>query len=127
MDAVELARVRPALLLFPTFPDGSVDVLQGVNMSVARAREWICGDAPIRVKVHGDGIYGYINRPNSGTRLVGAVASRTNLDKGISDLQQDRETSPDILESHRRTIELIAEQLDLEGNRDQRSTSCAMG
>ena len=48
------------LLLFPTFPDGAVEVLPGQSPPTLKAREWICGDAPIPLKVHGDCISGQI-------------------------------------------------------------------
>jgi hypothetical protein len=67
------------LLLFPTFPDGAVEVLPGQSRPTLRAREWICGDAPIPLKVHGDGISGQIARPNMGVGLVGAVAHGQRL------------------------------------------------
>jgi transcriptional regulator with XRE-family HTH domain len=66
--------IPPSLLLLPTFPDGAVELLPGLRPSTLKAREWLCGDAPIPVRVRGDGISGHIARPNMGVGLVGAVA-----------------------------------------------------
>jgi transcriptional regulator with XRE-family HTH domain len=108
--------IPPALLLFPTFPDGTVELLPGSRPSTLKARAWICGDAPIPLRVHGDGISGQIARPNMGVGLVGAVASRTNLDTDIANFrraEQVQETAGDVMavESIRRTIDSLGERL----------------
>ncbi len=104
--------IPPALLLFPTFPDGAVDVLpRSGPVPTLKAREWICGDAPLPLPVHGDGVTGQMARPNQGVGLVGAVASRAALDDLIVNLRQDPGLTPDAVESTRRTIESFVEQL----------------
>src|ERR1700748_983894 len=105
-----------ALLLFPTFPDGAVEVLPGQSPPTLRAREWICGDAPIPLKGHGDGISGQIARPNMGGGLVGAVVSRATLDADIANFRRtglSQEAAGDVtaVASTRRTIESLVDQL----------------
>jgi len=106
--------IPPALLLLPTFPDGAVDVLPRSPAPTLKAREWLCGDAPIPLPVHGDGITGQRARPNMGVGLVGAVASRARHDAEIANLSQialTQGTPPAAVESTRRTIESLVEQL----------------
>jgi hypothetical protein len=107
-------RIPPALLLFPTFPDGLVEVLPGVSVSVLNARESLCGDAPIAEKIEADGISGQIPRPNRGVGLVGTVAARARLEGELGNfrrLELGEETPPDSLDGIRRTIESYEQQL----------------
>jgi transcriptional regulator with XRE-family HTH domain len=109
--------IPPTLLLFPTFPDGAVDVLpRSGSVSTLKAREWICGDAPLPVAVDADGVSGQIARPNQGVGLVGAVVSRAPLDADIANFRRiglSQEAAGDEVsaESTRRTIESLVEQL----------------
>jgi transcriptional regulator with XRE-family HTH domain len=104
--------IPPALLLLPTFPNGAVELLPGLNASTFKARKWICGDAPILVMVHADGISGQIARPNMGVGLVGAVASRASLDTDIANLRHlELAYGDDAVESTRRMIESFVERL----------------
>jgi transcriptional regulator with XRE-family HTH domain len=108
--------IPPALLLLPTFPDGAVELLPRSSTSTLKAREWICGDAPLPVTVHGDGVSGQLARPNMGVGLVGAVVSRARLDADIANFRRtglSQEAAGDEVsaESTRRTIESLVEQL----------------
>ena len=91
-------------------------MLPGQDPSTLKAREWICGDAPIPLKVHGDGISGQFARPNTGVGLVGAVASRAIIDTHLANSRQlelSQEAAGDVtaVASTRRTIESFVEQL----------------
>jgi hypothetical protein len=106
--------IPPALLLLPAFPDEEVEVLPGLSVSVLRAREWICGHAPIPVKIEADGVSGHIMWSNAGVGLVEAVASRASLDKDIADMRRiarDRRIAPDTAESARRLGESLEDKL----------------
>jgi hypothetical protein len=106
--------IPPALLLFPTFPDGSVDVLPVSTPSTIKAREWLCGDAPLPVTVHAEGISGQFARPNMGVGLIGVVASRASIDALLANSRQAEQaegTSRHAVESARRTTESLVEQL----------------
>lgn len=106
--------IPPALLLFSTFPDGSVEVLPGVSVSVLKAHECLYGDAPIPVKVDTDGVSGQIARPNRGVGLIGTVAARGRIEAELGNFRRlalDEETPPDAIEGIRRTIESYEQQL----------------
>jgi hypothetical protein len=103
---------RRALLLFPTFPDGALDVLpRSGSVPTLKAREWICGDAPLPLPVHVDGVTGQIARPNVGVGLVGAVARRAATDDHIANLRRTDPGTPEAVESTHRMIESFVEQL----------------
>lgn len=106
--------IPPTLLLFPTFPDGSVELLPDVSVSTLKARECLCGDAPIPVKIDADGVSGQIARPNRGVGLVGMVATRARLEADLGNFrrqQLDESTPTAALAGIRRTIELYEQQL----------------
>ncbi|MDT5172113.1 MAG: hypothetical protein QOD02_5491 [Mycobacterium sp.] len=104
--------IPPALLLFPTFPDGALDVLpRSGSVPTLKAREWICGDAPLPLPVHVDGVTGQIARPNVGVGLVGAVARRAATDDHIANLRRTDPGTPEAVESTHRMIESFVEQL----------------
>jgi transcriptional regulator with XRE-family HTH domain len=104
--------IPPALLLFPTFPDGSVEVLPEHDENVLRAREWMSGDAHLAVKIEADGISGRLTRPNPGVAVVAAVARLADLDARIANFRQEEwHSSPEAAESTRRMLEIYEEQL----------------
>lgn len=89
-------------------------MLPGSSPSAIKAREWLCGDAPLPVTVHADGISGQFARPNMGVGLVGAVASRAIIDANLANSRQTEQaegTSRHAVESARRTTESLVDQL----------------
>jgi len=104
--------IPPALLLFPTFPDGAVEVLPGSSPSTVKAREWLSGDAPLPITVHADGISGQFARPNTGVGLIGAVASRAVIDTRPANSRQTEQADGaprHAVDSARRTTESLVE------------------
>jgi transcriptional regulator with XRE-family HTH domain len=106
--------IPPALLLFPTFPDGTVELLPGLDVSTLKARECLCGDAPIPIKIDTAGVSGQITRPNRGVGLVGMVARRARIEGDLGNFRRlvmDEGTPTAAIDGHRRTIELYEQQL----------------
>jgi hypothetical protein len=104
--------IPPALLLLPSFPDGSVEVAPGQPVPAHRAREWLCGDAALPVKVDEAGVTGHYYRPNRGVELVGAVAEKARQENELGRLQLktlDEEALPAERESAQRTFAALAE------------------
>lgn len=96
--------IPPALLLFPSFPDGTVELLPGFKMRVPKAIEWLSGEAPLPVEIHADGVSGHINQRNNGTDLVGLVKPRTDgtgelLEWGITQRRAGRDMAELITEA----------------------------
>ncbi|ODR01606.1 hypothetical protein BHQ21_23360 [Mycobacterium sherrisii] len=74
--------IPPALLLFPGWPDGTVDAVPGNDVPVQTARGWLCGDAllpvPLPAGMKAAGVTGNRNaRINAGINLVRAVNNRS--------------------------------------------------
>ena len=108
--------IPPALLLFPAFPDGTLELLPGYDARVPKALDWLSGNAPLPVQIHADGTFGETNSPNNGTELVEAVALLMNLDERLADLHSMEQASgspPEAVESIRRVIETFEQQLPL--------------
>jgi transcriptional regulator with XRE-family HTH domain len=106
--------IPPALLLFPTFPDGTVELLPGLDTSTLKAREYLCGDAPIPVKIDTAGVSGQITRPNRGVGLIGMVTQRARIEADLGNFRRlvmDEGTPPAAIDGHRRMIELYEQQL----------------
>src|SRR6478752_7847850 len=61
--------IPPALLLFPTFPDGKVELIPGRMVDTNRAVDWLSGASTMEV-----------GPSTAGTELVDAVAARARLD-----------------------------------------------
>jgi hypothetical protein len=109
--------IPPALLLFPTFPDGAVEVLPGVSVSTLSARECLCGDAPIPTKIEAEGISGHIRRPNRGVGLVGTVAARARAENALGNFRRmelEEGTPPDRIEWMIETYKEELRRLEIE-------------
>jgi hypothetical protein len=104
--------VAPALLLFPDYPDGTVDVVPGREAGTRGAVDWLSGGAPL-VEINDDGT-AEISPPNAGTDLVGAVARLTFLDQERMQYRviEGRRSGaePDVIESLNRLIRDVEQQ-----------------
>ena len=69
--------IPPALLLFPDYPDGTVDIVPGVSGGGASAVRWISGQSTLPAIIDGDRIE--IREPNPGIDLVEAVTEQQEL------------------------------------------------
>jgi transcriptional regulator with XRE-family HTH domain len=102
--------IPPALLLFPNFPDGSVELVPNGPAHVENALNWLSGNAPTprtiskRIKVQ-------IGAVNDGTELVAAAAERAKLGASVlrgrpGDEATDR-LLRQLLERYESDVELI--------------------
>jgi transcriptional regulator with XRE-family HTH domain len=82
-------QIPPALLLWPSYPVGSVEALPGLPTSVTTCREWVCGDAPLPMKMDpSEDVSGVVGRPNQGVGLIGAVASLDGARHNIANFRR---------------------------------------
>jgi transcriptional regulator with XRE-family HTH domain len=102
--------IPPALLLFPNFPDGSVELVPGGHAHVENGVNWLSGNAPTprtiskRIKVQ-------IGAVSDGTELVAATAERAKLGASVlrgrpGDEATDR-LRRQLLEQYESEVELI--------------------
>jgi transcriptional regulator with XRE-family HTH domain len=95
--------IPPSLLLFPTFPDGPVEVIPGHETTAETALQWLSGAAPLSARVTEAGgavaatapavipmtASALVRHPaNAGTKLVGAVAQRALWDDLLTTNQE---------------------------------------
>lgn len=74
--------VPPALLLFPSYPDGAVKLLPELEVWAWGAVDWLSGSSPLpELLDHGKS--GDLPQPNNGTALVGAYARRRAVEDEI--------------------------------------------
>ena len=98
--------IPPILLLFPSFPDGTVEVVPGVVVTTERAADWLGGR---------DGLPKTTS--NAGTALVRAVLVRNGLENDHlrADLDKDiAEASgkPDDAERHERALKRLGDEIN---------------
>jgi transcriptional regulator with XRE-family HTH domain len=106
--------IPPVLLLLPTYPDGSVDVLPRMTAATLKAREWLCGDAAIPVPNEGKGGWPVVTWMNTGVGFIRDVARRARLDGQIVYLREMELTegaSAGAVESKQRLIASSEDQL----------------
>jgi hypothetical protein len=108
--------IPPALLLFPDYPDGTVELLPGFNAWVPAAVDWLSGNAPLPAEIRADSKVAERGASNAGVDLVGAVGRLASLDQL---LLQSRfrgypyDASPETVESTERAIRYYEQQLPL--------------
>jgi hypothetical protein len=83
--------IPPALLLFPGFPDGRVELLPGYDAWPPAAVQWLCGEKPLPVQIHADDTIGEVNPPNTGTELIGAYTRLNYAEAWLRKAQFDQQ------------------------------------
>jgi len=104
--------IPPALLLFPEFPDGEVELLPRFRVWVPKAVEWLAGNGPLPVQIHADGTIGEVGNYNRGTELVAAFARLKHVEGGLLELRrmEFREAQPEVAERLRSEIREAEQQ-----------------
>ena len=74
--------IPPALLLFPDFPDGSVELVPGGHAHVENAFNWLSGNAPAPRTIS-KRVKGHVGAEYDGTELVAAAAERARLGASV--------------------------------------------
>lgn len=75
--------IPPSLLLFPDYPDGTVELLPGYDAWVPKATEWLTGSAPLPVQILDENTFGATPESNNGVALVSAHARLGFLEQEI--------------------------------------------
>ena len=105
--------IPPALLLFPDYPDGSVELLPGRDAGNRMAVKWLSGSEPL-MEINDDGA-AEISPPNAGTDLVGAVErlDRIDGDRMQQLIMANRAATPEEAELTKKLIEELDRQFSL--------------
>ena len=83
--------IPPALLLFPGFPDGRVELLPGYDAWPPAAVQWLCGEEPLPVQIHADDTISEVNPPNTGTELIRAYTRLNYAESWLRKAQFDQQ------------------------------------
>jgi transcriptional regulator with XRE-family HTH domain len=95
-------QIPPALLLFPAFPDGKVELIPGRMVDTGRAVRWLSGNCAME-----------IGSSNAGTDLVEAVGRLASIDGDLFRLRgmmAELTMKPEVAESTERVIRDREEQ-----------------